>query len=130
MTNAETLRQLEVFMTLPMEQRQWQIEYDATLTEIANSSQMHDLQWEQVKELIKFKLHLNVCAAPPNESTPALQLEIIKLLDGFDRAPITLQRICELAVKPDQQYTKIRTYLRALVRSSLYVYGLDFDLIR
>jgi len=40
--------------------------------------------------------------------------EIHELLDGFEAAPFTLQRLSELVLEPEQQYTSLDKYLNAL----------------
>jgi len=45
--------------------------------------------------------------------------EVFRLLDDFEGAPFTVQRVCELAFRPREHYSSVGKYLRALEKTLL-----------
>ncbi|KAJ3168632.1 hypothetical protein HDU88_001525 [Geranomyces variabilis] len=121
---------MEVLVKMPLDQRPWNegtttAEYETTLAIIATGSEPLGVRWPYVRELIKTRVHRNVVSASlhPSESDRRRDVEeyeqrLGQLLDrsGDAAAPVTLQRLCELAVSPAQHYADVLKYLRALVR--------------
>nr|GAT44026.1 predicted protein [Mycena chlorophos] len=44
---------------------------------------------------------------------------VFELLDQFDAAPFTIQRVCELCLEPKKHYTSVGKYLRAVEKALL-----------
>ncbi|KAI0780872.1 PPP4R2-domain-containing protein [Trametes elegans] len=59
------------------------------------------------------------------KETEEMRTSIHAQLDGFDAAPFTIQRICELCVRPREHYKYIGKYLRAVEKCLLVTSSWD-----
>ncbi|KAF7295048.1 hypothetical protein MIND_01043000 [Mycena indigotica] len=48
-----------------------------------------------------------------------MKMVVFELLDQFESAPFTIQRVCELCLEPQKHYTSVGKYLRALEKTLL-----------
>ncbi|KAJ3176298.1 hypothetical protein HDU87_005340 [Geranomyces variabilis] len=114
---------IELLVKTPLDQRPWNEDCETTLTAIATGSEPLGVRWPYVRELIKTRVHRNIVSASlhPSEWDRRREVEEYEqrlghLLNrsGDETAPVTLQRLCELAVSPAQHYTDLLKYLRGL----------------
>ncbi|KAI9017564.1 PPP4R2-domain-containing protein [Gaertneriomyces semiglobifer] len=96
----------------------WKSEFEQVLSNIADTCILHH-PWSIVRNLIKYRIQSNVA----NESTTdtdhgeTLQdylLRINRALDALEEAPFTIQRLCELAIRPNEHHKSVWKYMRAL----------------
>ncbi|TPX72176.1 hypothetical protein SpCBS45565_g00613 [Spizellomyces sp. 'palustris'] len=112
-TEAPTLSELQ-----NAGEKEWKPEYDEMLTRIADSCELKH-PWPLVKEVIKLKIRRNLKGesdvdADKGASVKDYETRIGQALDTFDEAPFTVQRLCELTVRPNEHHKNIWKYLRAL----------------
>ncbi|KND00978.1 uncharacterized protein SPPG_04076 [Spizellomyces punctatus DAOM BR117] len=131
-TEAPTLSELQ-----DAGEKEWKSEYDHMLTRIADSCELEH-PWPLVKEVIKLKIRRNLKGesedeADKGDSVKDYETRIGLALDTFDEAPFTVQRLCELTVRPNEHHKNVWKYLRALEKVLLVTSSdspLHFSVIR
>ncbi|KAI8926623.1 PPP4R2-domain-containing protein [Entophlyctis helioformis] len=108
--------------------RAWKEEFDEVLVSLAADGQLQ-APWEQVREIIKLRILRNIrvqvqALAPPDgppfvdpatkDSVEDYEERITEAMDSFAFAPFTIQRLSELALRPDQHHSTLWKYLHAL----------------
>ncbi|KAI8816700.1 uncharacterized protein EV422DRAFT_509548 [Fimicolochytrium jonesii] len=107
------------------EHLEWKEEYDNLLANLSESADTNTAPWELLREIIKYKVSDNVrpdlgtppppaTAQNPPDTVPDYVERIGRALDGFERTPFTIQRLCELVTRPSEGYGTVWKYLRAL----------------
>ncbi|KAK4051840.1 protein phosphatase 4, regulatory subunit 2 [Microbotryomycetes sp. JL201] len=97
--------------------------YDELLEQIATTN-LVDADWPILRDMIKVKMTENIrdylALGPPWPLEPdeawRTRDGANDVLDSFSGPPFTIQRLCELALKPRQHYTSLSKYMRALNR--------------
>lgn len=89
------------------------------------------VSWDKLKKAFILKLKLvidefnssnqyvagKINANCENEQFSEMKESLISLANGFEHAPFTFQRVCELIINPKQYYTKCEKYMRALEKN-------------
>jgi len=89
------------------------------------------VSWDKLKKAFILKLKLvidefnssnqyvagKINANCENEQFSEMKESLISLANGFEHAPFTFQRVCELIINPKQNYTKCEKYMRALEKN-------------
>ncbi|KAJ7063169.1 PPP4R2-domain-containing protein [Mycena amicta] len=74
-------------------------------------------------KLPPFPPHRTILPVPPSYMTAQeaadMKAELFTLLDQFDSAPFTIQRVCELCLEPKKHYNSVGKYLRAVEKALL-----------
>ncbi|GAA5859332.1 hypothetical protein JCM8547_001988 [Rhodosporidiobolus lusitaniae] len=102
-------------------------EWDGVFEELMEqtaTSNVVDADWPILKDMIKYKLAEAITGflqmGPPWPLAPEDALQARKrafdTLDSFAGPPFTIQRLCELALRPRSVYTSLPKYLRAVNR--------------
>ncbi|KAL1923415.1 uncharacterized protein VTP21DRAFT_8395 [Calcarisporiella thermophila] len=101
----------------------WKSEYDLILLNIADTDQVNT-EWSLLKDIIKTKLRQNIISnvhgdQPTGEGSSGERHEdyenrIIEYLENFEGPPFTIQRLCELLMRPTEHHKTLFKYLRAI----------------
>ncbi|XP_072568986.1 serine/threonine-protein phosphatase 4 regulatory subunit 2-A [Paramormyrops kingsleyae] len=93
------------------------------------------LQWSQFKSYFLFKLEKvmdDFRASSPEQRGPAnpnveyipfeeMKERILKIVDGYNGIPFTIQRLCELLTEPKRNYTGTDKFLRGVEKNVMVV---------
>ncbi|KAM0788394.1 hypothetical protein ACM66B_001532 [Microbotryomycetes sp. NB124-2] len=101
----------------------WMETYDGILEQIAGTN-IVDADWPILRDMIKVKVTDNIrdylALGPPWPLQPdeawKTRDAANEVMDSFSGPPFTIQRLCELALRPRQHYTSLSKYMRALNR--------------
>ncbi|XP_053499081.1 serine/threonine-protein phosphatase 4 regulatory subunit 2-A [Ictalurus furcatus] len=107
---------------------------DRFLSHIAKTGETM-IQWSQFKSYFLFKLEKvmdDFKASSPEQRGPAnpnveyipfkeMKERILKIVDGYNGIPFTIQRLCELLVEPKRNYTGTDKFLRGVEKNVMVV---------
>ncbi|XP_077582028.1 serine/threonine-protein phosphatase 4 regulatory subunit 2-B [Stigmatopora nigra] len=93
------------------------------------------VQWSQFKDYFLFKLEKvmdDFRASAPEQRGPAnpnvesvpfedMKERILKIVDGYNGIPFTIQRLCELLTEPKRNYTGTDKFLRGVEKNVMVV---------
>ncbi|KAL7860141.1 hypothetical protein SRHO_G00152880 [Serrasalmus rhombeus] len=93
------------------------------------------IQWSQFKSYFLFKLEKvmdDFKASSPDQRGPAnpnveyipfeeMKERILKIVDGYNGIPFTIQRLCELLTEPKRNYTGTDKFLRGVEKNVMVV---------
>ncbi|XP_053338907.1 serine/threonine-protein phosphatase 4 regulatory subunit 2-A [Clarias gariepinus] len=93
------------------------------------------IQWSQFKSYFLFKLEKvmdDFKASSPEQRGPAnpnveyipfkdMKERILKIVDGYNGIPFTIQRLCELLTEPKRNYTGTEKFLRGVEKNVMVV---------
>ncbi|MCJ8741777.1 hypothetical protein PDJAM_G00074520, partial [Pangasius djambal] len=107
---------------------------DQFLSHIAKTGETM-IQWSQFKSYFLFKLEKvmdDFKASSPEQRGPAnpnveyipfkeMKERILKIVDGYNGIPFTIQRLCELLTEPKRNYTGTDKFLRGVEKNVMVV---------
>ncbi|KAI4881928.1 hypothetical protein NFI96_021101 [Prochilodus magdalenae] len=107
---------------------------DQFLCHIAKTGET-TIQWSQFKSYFLFKLEKvmdDFKASSPEQRGPAnpnveyvpfeeMKERILKIVDGYNGIPFTIQRLCELLTEPKRNYTGTDKFLRGVEKNVMVV---------
>ncbi|XP_051948008.1 serine/threonine-protein phosphatase 4 regulatory subunit 2-A isoform X2 [Xyrauchen texanus] len=107
---------------------------DQFLSHVARTGETM-IQWSQFKSYFLFKLEKvmdDFIASCPEQRGPAnpnveyipfveMKQRILKIVDGYNGIPFTIQRLCELLTEPKRNYTGTDKFLRGVEKNVMVV---------
>ncbi|XP_065178912.1 serine/threonine-protein phosphatase 4 regulatory subunit 2-like [Sycon ciliatum] len=121
----EIFHALQEFSETPQSLRQLSQPIEDLLESVAKTGEL-DHPWNLVRPAIHFKLHKVLGDFFESTNYPdrteaerehaEMKATIFDRLLSFDRAPFTLQRLCELVVWPQKHYTRCDKYMRGVIK--------------